>query len=245
MSSYTDQLIRRTVAVFWGSLKDPAFLKQMKENRKIEELILMFVTTASAALRKDPSLAGDKWKIELNNQIAQFIRILRQCLANISYVPPELTARLDMYSAKLVPTSPSETSSDSGSFTAVARSETPNSIAVPAASNLLDMPLVQTVARLFGYSDTDVQNDLSSLKKICTEKASMVPRDQKYPLLTLTSLQAALNDLKVMTCWGRGRTWLISLHRPVSRISTRTHHFPDGGKTSTPRKHGNIGALRN
>lgn len=168
---YTDQLIRRTVAVFWGSLKEPTFLKQMKENRKIEELILMFVSTATASLKKDPSLSGDKWKLELNNQIAQFVRILRQCLGSISYVPPELTARLDMYAAKLVPSTSSDTASDSGYATAgTPRSEPASSVPPSAVSNISDMPFVQTVARLFNYTEHEVQNDLASLKKTCTEK---------------------------------------------------------------------------
>ncbi len=35
------------------------FKRQMKENRKIEELILMFATVATGILKRDPSLAGD------------------------------------------------------------------------------------------------------------------------------------------------------------------------------------------
>ena len=50
------------MAVFYGQVKDEGFRKQMKENRKIEELILMFATNATNVLRKEPSLAGDGWK---------------------------------------------------------------------------------------------------------------------------------------------------------------------------------------
>ena len=32
----------------------------MKENQKIEELILMFATTMTASLKKDPHLAEDR-----------------------------------------------------------------------------------------------------------------------------------------------------------------------------------------
>ena len=53
---YSDQLTRRTMAVFYGQVKDETFRKQMKENRKIEELILMFATNATNVLKKEPTL---------------------------------------------------------------------------------------------------------------------------------------------------------------------------------------------
>ncbi|KAI0790251.1 hypothetical protein BC629DRAFT_1622278 [Irpex lacteus] len=113
--AYSDQLIRRTMAVFYGQVKEEHFRKQMKENRKIEEMILMFATNATNVLRKEPTLAGDGWKVELNSHIAQFIKLLRDCLQKLSHVSSELTARLDMYAAKLAPSTTSAPSySDSG-----------------------------------------------------------------------------------------------------------------------------------
>src|SRR5882762_620548 len=80
--SYSRQLTRRTMAVFYGQFKIDSFKKQMKENRKIEELILMFATHATAVLKKDPVLTGDAWKIELNIHIAEFVNLLRESLRN-------------------------------------------------------------------------------------------------------------------------------------------------------------------
>lgn len=73
------------MAVFYGQFMNDTFKKQMKENRKIEELILMFATSATGILKKEPTLAGDGWKLELNNQIAQFVKMLRECLRTISH----------------------------------------------------------------------------------------------------------------------------------------------------------------
>ena len=57
------------MAVFYGQVKDETFRRQMKENRKIEELILMFATNATNVLKKEPSLTltvgdggGGGWK---------------------------------------------------------------------------------------------------------------------------------------------------------------------------------------
>ena len=57
--SYSDQHICRTITIFYGSFKDESFKRQMNENRKIEELILMFAMTSTVSLKKDPQLAGD------------------------------------------------------------------------------------------------------------------------------------------------------------------------------------------
>ena len=141
----------------------------MKENRKIEELILMFATTSTASLKKDPQLADDGWKIELNNQIAQFVRILRDCLRNVHHVTPELTARLDMYTAKLAPQTSGDYGNDSIS-PSTSRGGDSSSTSSGLNGNIADTSLVKTVTTLFGKSQSDVQRDISTLKRICTEK---------------------------------------------------------------------------
>lgn len=148
--------------------------KQIKENRKIEELILFFVTTATQALRKDPTLIGDTWKDELNTQISQFVLILRECLKNVSHVPPEITSRLETYTTKLTDVRSTElTSPASSSRGSLYGSVTSGNVPFPNGS-VADMPLVKTVGRLFGRSDEELQRDVSALKKICTDKAALI-----------------------------------------------------------------------
>lgn len=140
----------------------------MKENRKIEELILMFVSTAHNSLKKNKQLAeGDAWKLELNNQISQFIRILRDSLRLCAHVPPELTAKMNTYAERLVPT-PTDAGSDSG-YASSTNGAGPSTPSVMFAS-VSEMPMVQAVGRLFGYEDHKVQTDLGSLRKLCTAK---------------------------------------------------------------------------
>lgn len=157
---YSDQYTRRTMAIFYGSFKDDAFKKQMKENRKIEELILMFATTATNTLKKDPQLADEGWKFELNNQVACFIRILQECIKTL-HASPELTSRLDMYASKISPQSPRESAYDPPP-----KAGEPSSLPV----NVADMTLVKVVATLFGKSQHDVQRDINVIRKVCTEK---------------------------------------------------------------------------
>ncbi|KAI0944587.1 hypothetical protein AcW1_002259 [Taiwanofungus camphoratus] len=170
-AAYSDQLTRRTMAVFYGQVKDETFRRQMKENRKIEELILMFATNATNVLKKEPSLAGDGWKVELNIHIAHFIRLLGECLRNVSHVSPELTARLDQYAAKLAP---AQAPSDSG-YDSSSTSRDRDSVIVPkrVSASVSDMPLVMTAGRLFKLPDTTLQKEVDDIGKYCSEKAAL------------------------------------------------------------------------
>ena len=161
------------MAVFYGQFKVDSFRRQMKENRKIEELILMFATHATSVLRKDPTLSADgKWNVELNNHIVQFVKLLRESLRSVSHVSPELIARLDMYAAKLAPTTERAAHSDSGyeSSSTSYRGSVISSPGPGPSLNVADMPLVNHVAKLFQIRPDILQPELEGLKGICTER---------------------------------------------------------------------------
>ncbi|KAF8315851.1 hypothetical protein DL93DRAFT_2125393 [Clavulina sp. PMI_390] len=208
--AYTEQLLRRSVAVFWGNrLKDPTFYRTMKENRKIEELIVNFISSAATSLQKSKELEGDAWKYELYVHIAQFIKILRECLRLVSHVPPELTAKMESYAEHLAPAtearnevSPS-TSNGAGPSGAV------------IFSSVSEMPMVKTVAKIFGYTLQEVQQDLSSLRKLCTTKAAV------------TDLKTCLKNIKIDAPFPGRRedfdtdeAWEHWKHNEVSELST-------------------------
>ncbi|QRW12124.1 hypothetical protein RhiLY_11123 [Ceratobasidium sp. AG-Ba] len=182
-AAYTDQYTRRTVGAFWGNFKDARFLKQMKENRRIEELILMYVTSSTAILKKDKALEGDGWKIELNKQVAIFIRILRDALRTVHHVPPELTSRLEMYSTKLTPPKEEASTPVSAGSRRPPR-ERDSWVQVASEGSIADMPLVQTVGKLFKIEDAELQKDVNAAAKICTDKAAIV--DLKTCLKNIT-----------------------------------------------------------
>ncbi|KAI9463515.1 hypothetical protein F5148DRAFT_1211265 [Russula earlei] len=173
---YSDQLLRRTMAVFYGQFKVETFRRQMKENRKIEELILLFATHATSVLRKDPTLSADgKWNVELNNHIIQLIRLLRESLRSVGHVSPELTSRLDVYAAKLAPPDKSAQSGDSGydsSSTSYRDSAPP--FPPGTTSHVADMPLVNTVAKLFHIRSDLLQQEIERQRSICTERAALL-----------------------------------------------------------------------
>ncbi|KAJ7452163.1 hypothetical protein B0H11DRAFT_2074617 [Mycena galericulata] len=201
--AYSDQLVRRTMAKFYGQFLVDSFKRQMKENRKIEELILMFATHATTVLKKEPTLAGDGWKLELNNQIAVFVKMLRECLRSVGHVSPELLSRLDTYTAKLAP---SQSSSDSG-YDSASTSQR-DSISVPTVSgSVADMQLVGVVAALFRIPESEVQKEIDGLRSICTEKAALT--DLKTCLKNLNAgapFPGRREDFDTDAAWQHWRT---------------------------------------
>lgn len=167
---------------FYGEVTKDSFKKAMKE-RKVEELILMFVTQATGVLRKEPTLEGDGWKIELNNQVSQFVKLIRECLRTISHVSPDLMSRLDMYTAKLAPPpSPTPAASDSGYDTASTSRDSRNPGSPVISGSVTDMTLVRVVAALFKVPESAVQPEVDKMRKYCTEKAALM--DLKVSICT-------------------------------------------------------------
>ena len=144
--------------------KDSSLRQQTLRNRKIEELILGFVTTTTSSLRKDTELGPDGWKLELNNQIAHFVRILRDTLRLVSHVPPELTTRMDMYAEKLVPQNAADVARAAGSAYPEPSTLTQSTLSIH------DMPLVKAVGRLFDKSDDEMYKEVQAIRGKCTEK---------------------------------------------------------------------------
>lgn len=154
------------MAKFWGQFTVDSFKRQMKENRKIEDLILMFATHATSVLKKEPTLAaGDGWKLELNNQIAIFVKMLRECLRNVNHVSPELLSRLDTYTTKLAPaTTYSDSGYDSSSTSKDRDMDSVYSTKATVSSGIADMPMVKTVAKLLKMTDHNVQVEVDKLR---------------------------------------------------------------------------------
>jgi len=167
------------MARFYGQFSVDSFKRQMKENRKIEDMILMFATNATSVLKKEPTLsAGDGWKLELNNQIAIFVKMLRECLKNVNHVSPELLSRLDTYTAKLAPaTTYSDSGYDSSSTSAKDRDSiySLSNRMSAMGMNTADMPLAKTAARLLKLSDHDLQAEVDKLKSgTATDKVEFI-----------------------------------------------------------------------
>ncbi|BGP03404.1 hypothetical protein NBRC10513v2_007138 [Rhodotorula toruloides] len=188
-SAHADPLFRQTVGAFYTTYAQPSFQKKLKENRQIEEVILMFVTTASGILKK--RLEGDEWKAQLNAQVGRFVGVIRDTLKTCSRVPSELVNRLDTYCAKLAeapaPQGHERTASNT-SGNSPYYSPHPASSALPPSSptlgrqsldissassvNLDDMPDARAVGAIFGKSEAELKQDVVRLRRSCSEQAA-------------------------------------------------------------------------
>ncbi|KAE8245858.1 hypothetical protein A4X06_0g5368 [Tilletia controversa] len=99
--SYTSLRFRATVGAFYGQLNDKAFMARIRSDRKVEDLIIAFVTTAQKRLSAASSetMTAEERTTELESQVGSFVKVIRECLRQIHGVPKELMDRLDKYSA--------------------------------------------------------------------------------------------------------------------------------------------------
>ncbi|BGP51587.1 hypothetical protein JCM10450v2_007535 [Rhodotorula kratochvilovae] len=229
--AHADPLFRQTVGAFYTTYAQPSFHKKLKDNRQIEEVILMFVTTASNILKK--RLVGDEWKPELNAQVARFAGVIKDTLKTCSRVPGELVNRLETYCSKLAQDAPppapaqghdrhlsvsSASASAYPSYSPPLSSATAGSPLItrqsfdypPTAASptvvLEDMPFVRAVGSIFGKADAELKRDVAVLRRTCTE-------------------QAAFNDLKAII----NAVAQLAVSPPSASSASQSsdsHHFP-------------------
>jgi len=150
----------------------------MRESRKIEDLILPFVTSATKSLQKDAEMADGGWKFELNNQIASFIDLLADSLYAVG-PSSELVSRLESYRQRLREPAPSLAPSIANERMSVHGSERGHGDADSVMSQRsraegLRAKETEEVGQLFGMTDEALQQKLKELQTTCTEQASSV-----------------------------------------------------------------------
>ena len=184
---YSDPRFRRTAALFWGKQWGlDHFQRQMKDSRKIEDIILPFVTTATKALKDDNQLAEGAWKVELNSQISLFLALIGDAL-HASGGGGELLVRLESYRQRMkddapapapAPPPPVQASnpalagvSGNGDDADSASTRTVNSAKTTSAS--IKGKGTDHVWRLFGMPEEQLVGRLKEMAGTCTEAAAL------------------------------------------------------------------------
>ncbi|TXT13456.1 hypothetical protein VHUM_00823 [Vanrija humicola] len=172
---YSDQRFRRSVATFWSSSwSDKTFQRQLKESRKLEDLILAFVSASTRALKKEPELAEGGWKNELNPQILLFIDLLSDNLNSTGSVTSEIRNRLSTYRSGLQSDHRKSVIHSSAATDGTANKVPSRPVADPA-----DSACIETVRDLQTLDSKAFDEKVEALRPICT-------------------IQAAVDDLKVL-----------------------------------------------
>ncbi|USW53719.1 Putative C2 domain, MUN domain, mammalian uncoordinated 13, domain 2, C2 domain superfamily [Septoria linicola] len=168
--------IKRTFGVFLNEFKNPTFRKSMEKDRKVEDLLLIFFSKATATLQMGKAPDDDGWKLMVDRHVALFVRLISSTLNNNDWTRdrPELTSRLKSLEQKLLQHDQDladERQRNGG------QGGTSVEIEVPRSYEVKDMPLVIRVCRIFSKPTVQAQNDINAHKDHWTEKEAL--RDLK------------------------------------------------------------------
>ncbi|WFC97889.1 hypothetical protein MYAM1_000611 [Malassezia yamatoensis] len=149
-------LFRQTIGAFYGTVMDQAHVKSLKEQRNVEELILLFFQHAQTSLKKRISDESE-WQNELQVELKLFSQVIKNLLAVISPAQRELVERLEDTTQML-----------SSSV------HTPASSSRSSNEKISELPLLEAVGSLFDVYDGQLARDIESIRPISTLTAAMV-----------------------------------------------------------------------
>jgi hypothetical protein len=160
----------------------------MKDSRKIEDIILPFVTTATKSLKDDNQLAEGAWKVELNTQIQLFLQLIGDAL-HACGGGGELMVRLESYMQRMKDDAPAQVHTDAqaqqstgmvqqGSTSAgtsdAGHGEEAGTRGYSAVSNTsIKGKGTDHVWRLFGMHEDQLVGKLREMEGVCTEVAAL------------------------------------------------------------------------
>jgi hypothetical protein len=164
---YQDQLVRATFGAFFNHYVEPQYFKQVKENRKIEEIVLIFYSKATAELKKRTT--DDEWRSLVDQHVALFIRMIQDCMKehNLSSSAPELMTRLAGYESKLL-------SGTKEVLEPEAQVKSTQDNVPEIIYQVKDMYLVQTLGPIFQKPESAIQKDIDHLRVLVSEQVSFL-----------------------------------------------------------------------
>lgn len=170
LPGYNDAAVKRTFAEAYTAFTEAGFRRRMDKERRVEDLVLIFYSNATKSLQKGKGPEDDSWKLLVDRHVALFVRLISNTLKDHGNDKdrPELMSRLATLESKLL-------TNDQDLFIDKADGPAGSSIevVVPPSTDVKDMPMVQTVARIFGLALSQVQSDIDSSKKLWTEENAL------------------------------------------------------------------------
>lgn len=169
LPGYNDAAVKRTFGQAYTAFTEQAFRKSMDKERKVEPLVLIFYSASTKACMLGHAPSDDSWKLLVDRHLALFVRLLANILKDHGHDrdKPELMSRLNTLENKLLTNDQNlyvDTGQDSGKTVEVT---------LPLSYDVKDMPMVQVVARMFGLSHSDVQNQIDAQRPNWTEEAAL------------------------------------------------------------------------
>lgn len=169
---YNDPLVKRTFAAFFNALTEQAFKKRMKEDRRVEDLVLIFFSNATKELQREAQKSKptqEDWvKLMTDRHVALFVRLILLIMKSNDWMRerPELASRLTSLETKLLMHDENLAEEGGSKGTQI-------EVVAPISYEVKDMVLVQVVARIFGVTNAQVQSDVNKNKDSWTDKAAL------------------------------------------------------------------------
>ncbi|KAH8692430.1 C2 domain protein [Talaromyces proteolyticus] len=199
---YQDREVVRTFAIFLNALKEQSFKRRMEQDRRVEDLVLIFFSNATKELGKGKESSDDSWSLMVDRHVALFVRLITLILKEQDWAKdrPELTSRLAVLESKLLAHDQDLADGNGPSTT--------TEIIAPISYDVKDMPLVQFVSRIFGTSTFQAQDEINRNKGVWTEKAALQDLKNYQAHLTLktgkTLSRDDFPDDEAYEAWKRG-----------------------------------------
>lgn len=191
MPEYGDALVKRSFAAFLNEFTNPAFRKGVEKDRKPEDLILIFYSSATKELQKGKAPTDDSWKMMVDRHVALFVRFLSAVLRTNQWEKekPELASRLQTLENRLLRHEKDLTVSTQTNGAAAGVEKD-----VPRSGHVKDMPLVLVVAQIFQKTLPQVQADIDDQKDLWTERAALQDLKKYQAHLSLNTRMTLRSD---------------------------------------------------
>ncbi|KAI1338546.1 hypothetical protein F5Y15DRAFT_424791 [Xylariaceae sp. FL0016] len=169
LPGFNDAAVKKTFAQAYNAFTDQGFRKNVDKERKVESLVLIFYSAATKACSLGHVPGDDSWKLLVDRHVALFVRLVTNVLRDESKdrEKPELMSRLSTLENKLL-------TNDQNLFIDTGQASGKNiEVEVPLSYDVKDMPMVQSVAKIFGLAHSDVQTHIDAQRPNWTEEAAL------------------------------------------------------------------------
>ncbi|KAM3086595.1 hypothetical protein ACMFMG_000722 [Clarireedia jacksonii] len=170
LPGYNDPAVKRTFAEAYTAFTETGFRRRMDKERRVEDLVLIFYSNATKALQKGKAPDDDSWKGLVDRHVALFVRLISTTLKDQGNDKdrPELMSRLATLENKLL-------TNDQDLYNSTSSGPGGTSIEVtqPISYDVKDMAMVQVVGKIFGLTNSELQNEIDLNKNIWTEAAAL------------------------------------------------------------------------
>ncbi|KAI9677195.1 MAG: hypothetical protein M1829_002769 [Trizodia sp. TS-e1964] len=193
LPGYNEATIKRSIGSFYNTFTEPSRKKRFAQDRKVEELLLIMLTSATKELRKGTTPDDEGTKFMVERHVALFLRLISSTLRDHDWTRdrPELANNLAVWEKKLLAHDDDLTA---GSIRSSGSRGATIEVAIPLSNQVKDMPLVQSVARIFGVTESQAQSDINKGMSSWTEKAALADLKSYQNFLSLNSRKTLNSD---------------------------------------------------